>query len=607
MINSFFIKTVKGRIHGKRGFSLVETLVAVSVFVIIALSAYKGYVIILQGVSQIRLKNTAATIANEQFEIIRNLPYVDVGIVGGLPSGKIPHTKTVVVGSASYEVTTIIRNIDDPFDGVIGGDPNDLSPADNKLIEVQVSCINCKFEPLTFTSRVAPKSLETTGNNGALFIQVFNANGEPVQGADIHIENNKATTTIVIDEVSDANGMLQIVDAPPGNEAYEISVTKDGYSSAQTYEIGDPQNPVPDTPHANVVTGQVTQVSFAIDELSDVSVSTKSPTCAPISNGSFSMKGSKMIGLDTYKYDEDHTTNASGNLNLSNIEWDTYEIVLAEAGYDLAGSNPILPLAVNPGTNQQVELILTPSEPDALLVRVKDGTTDLPLSDATVTLTKDGDESVLITGRGFLDQTDWSGGAGQSEYSDNTRFFSSDGNIEINNPSGAMKLVDFAGEYITSGELTSSTFDTGTTTNFHTFEWIPGGQPIAVGNESVRFQVATNLENNATSTWSFVGPDGLGSSYFTSPGESFSGIHNGDRYVRYKALLQTAAATSTPTVSNISFTFSSDCAPSGQVLFTNLVAGEYELKINKPGFQEFSIPDLVISKSWQAYDVTLNP
>ena len=187
------------------------------------------------------------------------------------------------------------------------------------------------------------------------------------------------------------------------------------------------------------------------------------------------------------------------------------------------------------------------------------------------------------------------------------RFFNSDGNVEINNPSGAMKLVQFAGEYVGYGELTSSIFDTGTTTNFHTLDWIPGGQPINVGDESVRFQVSTNLENTATSTWTFVGPDGTNGTYFTSSGESFNSTHNGDRYARYKTYLQTASSTSTPTVSNISFTFSSDCSPSGQILFTGLATGEYDLKIEKPGFQPFIVEGILIGGAWSAYDVTLNP
>lgn len=61
----------------------------------------------------------------------------------------------------------------------------------------------------------------------------------------MHIENNVATTSIVIDDTTNNDGYVQIIDAPPGINAYEISVSKPGYSSERTYMIGDVANPNP--------------------------------------------------------------------------------------------------------------------------------------------------------------------------------------------------------------------------------------------------------------------------------------------------------------------------------------------------------------------------
>ena len=601
IINSQFLK------FNKKGFSLVETIIAVAVFLIISMGVYKGYVVVLQGVQISKTKQAALNVASEQIEIIHNLPYVDVGIVDGLPDGVIPHIQNINSSGINFIVTTTIRNIDDPFDGVIGGTPNDTSPADNKLVEIEVECEGCNVDPIKLVTRISPQGLENTGDNGALFVQVLDANGLPIEGADIHIENNQLENILSIDDVTDVNGFLQIVDAPTGTEAYEITVTKNGFSTEQTYTSGSLVNPIPDKPHANVVTGQVTQITFSIDELSDLLISTRRDTCSPVGYVDFDLIGSKTIGYGVKKYDKSHTTNSSGNLSLYGMEWDNYVFNLIDATYSLAGSNPIVLFDLPPASNQSVDLIVSEKDPKMLLIRVKDGVTDLPLSGAKVTLEKGADKEVLYTGRGFLNQTDWSGGAGQDDFSNSTRYLSQDGNIETLNPAGDIQLVNLGGTYINSGELVSSTFDTGTTTNFQTLNWVPADPPIESGENPLKFQVATNLENSATSTWSFVGPDGTSGSYFTSSGDSFSSVHNGDRYIRYKAYFSTESSSYTPVLSDLFFTFSSDCTPSGQVFFKGLQTGTYTITVEKSGYTTFTQGNISVTSDWQDFDITLNP
>lgn len=591
-----------------RGFGLLETLIAVTIFTVVAFSAYQGFLKVLEGARVVKIKTASTNLANEQFEIIRNLPYNDVGIVGGLPEGKIPRTQDLKRAGLDFTVTTTIRNYDDPFDGTIGGEPNDLSPADNKLVEVEIACNGCgaNTDPIIYSTRVAPKHLEISGNNGALFVQVLDADGEPIQGASVHVENNQGTSTITIDDTTNNQGMLQIIDAPPGTEAYEITVSKAGFSSDRTYAIGDPENPVPDKPHANVATGTVTQVSFAIDELSDLNISSRRANCTPVGDIGFILRGSKTIGLEVYKYDVDHTTSGSGALSLTGLEWDTYTFSITDSTFELAGSNTILPLNLNPGTEQNVDLIVAEKDPNAFLVKVRDGATSLPLSGAEVYIDSGTASSTLETGRGFIDQTDWSGGPGQTIYTNENQFAGSDGNIEYTTTPGLIELAQFGGQYLPSGELESSTFDTGTTTNFHTLDWVPGSQPAETGAESVRFQVATSI-NQVPASWVFVGPDGTSGSYFTSSGQSFNAIHNGDRYLRYKAYLSTADTNFSPAVSDVSFNFSTDCLPSGQTFFSGLGAGEYDITVSKDGYQQFFQEDYLISTPWQELEVILNP
>jgi prepilin-type N-terminal cleavage/methylation domain-containing protein len=389
----------------RRGFTLVETLVGVAVFVLIAASVYQAYAVLINSVRVARLKTTATALATEQFEIMRNLAYGDVGIVNGVPSGKIPHTQTLVRDGTSFSVVTAIRNIDDPFDGTIGGNPNDLSPADYKLAEVDISCPSAaNFRTLEFTTTIAPRALESASTNGSLFVQAFDASGLPVAGADVHIENNQVFPKLVIDDVTNNAGLLQIVDVPPGVEAYEITVSKLGYSTDKTYKTGAPGNPNPIKPHATVVKQKLTQLGFPIDRTSTLNISSVQNNCSAVPNVTFALSGSKLIGTNpnVLKYSSTQTTDGFGGKVMSGLEWDAYNLALSDSSYDLAGTIPLLPLALNANSSQDLKLIVAPKVPDSLLVTVKDASTKLPLSGANVELQKTGYDVTVATGQGQI-------------------------------------------------------------------------------------------------------------------------------------------------------------------------------------------------------------
>jgi hypothetical protein len=119
----------------------------------------------------------------------------------------------------------------------------------------------------------------------------------------------------------------------------------------------------------------------------------------------------------------------------------------------------------------------------------------------------------------------------------------------------------------------------------------------------VRFQIATNNDNL---TWNFVGPDGSAGTYYTLANQNISISNNGNRYLRYKVFLQTASPILTPTVADVSFTFTSSCVPPGQVFFTGLDSGDYAITVSKSGYQPFT-DTFNVSSSWQQREVVLSP
>lgn len=590
-----------------KGFTLVETLVGVAVFVVVATATYQAYVSLFQLINLNQTKIVALNLANEQFEIIRNLPYSSVGIPGGIPNGVIPHEQAVTRSNIQFVVTTTIRNVDLPFDGQIGSTTKpDLSPADNKSVDVDIDCASCKnFKTVSLSTRVAPKNLETSSTNGALLIKVFDSNGVPVSGADVHIVNSMATSTIVIDDVTDVDGILTVVDAPPGVNAYKITVSKAGYSTDRTYTPGVGGNTTPTKPDATVIIQQLTQVSFSIDKLSTLSFNSVTPACTVVPSMDFSLKGEKMIGSDIYKFFQNLSTNGSGTLSSTTMEWDSYTVNGIDGAYDIIGINPLNPIIVGPDVNQSVSLIVQPKNPRTLLVTVKDASTQLPITGATVDVTYNSYNNTQITGRGFTIQSDWSGGDGQVQYTETDRYFSDDGSVDVNSPAGELKLKNAFGSYNANGVLQSSTIDTGSPSNFYNFAWTPTDQPVTTGVNSVKFQIATNA-SSTPDEWIFKGPDGTVSTYYTSPNTPINAIHNGDRYLRYKAYLSTQSSTSTPNVSDVSFTVTSSCTPPGQVVFSGLSDNTYTVSVSKSGYTTSSV-DVSMDDNWKEQIIILSP
>lgn len=591
------------------GFTLIESVVAVAVFAVVAVGVYQSYLRVADIIRNSRAKVAAAAVLNDDVELVRNLPYQDVGISGGLPSGKLARNAAVSRSGFDFALTRTIRSIDDPFDGTIGGTPGDTAPADYKLAEIEINCTNCRnFKSFTRTTTVAPKNLEISSGGGALFVRVLDANGIGVPQAMVHIENKKLTPNLIIDELTNNQGILQLVDVPRSVGGYNTAATKAGYSADQTYPPGGSDNPNPVKADSTVLAGEVTQVTLAIDRVSAINLTTTNQVCAIVPNVAFRVDGSKLIGTnpDTLKYSLTSATDVNGAKTLSGLEWDVYNFTVTDAGYDLSGSIPILPVNLPPNATQDLKLLVSAKVPRSLLVTVKDAATGLPITGANVRLEKTGYLSEATTGRGAILQTDWSGGDGQINFIDPARYFGSDGNIEAaSGPGGELKLRRVSGDYVSSGWLESSTFDTGSASDFHNISWQPQDQPPETGPDAVKFQAASSNTNSEGTVWNFVGPDGTPASHYTLANTDLSN-HSGKRYLRYKVFLSTADSQKTPNVSDISFTFTSSCVPPGQVFFDGLAGGTYTLTVTRAGYYTWQNTDIQITSSFQSQEVLMS-
>ena len=101
----------------------------------------------------------------------------------------------------------------------------------------------------------------------------------------------------------------------------------------------------------------------------------------------------------------------------------------------------------------------------------------------------------------------------------------------------------------TSGNVESSTFDTGGNATYTTLSWLPTRFHPSVGSDPLKFQLATS--KSSTGPWTYVGPDGTASTYYTTSGQAISPVHNGNRYARYKVFFNSADNSVTPYLNNV--------------------------------------------------------
>ena len=304
--------------HTRRGTSLIDLIISMAIIAVLFGGVYLVYFSIVTAIANIGVRNAAATAISQEIETIRNLPYDSVGTVNGIPAGVIPQSQNLTVGQYTFVLQTTVRNIDDPFDGVLGGTPNDTAPADYKLVEVQASCPTCatNFIPAEITTTVAPKDLESATQNGSLFIDVDDANGIGVPEATVHVVNASVTPSIDLFDTTNASGVLQLVGVPTSTRGYQITVTKDGYSTDQTYPLGGAGNPNPTEINATIAQQTVTNATFSIDRESTITITTSDNRCQIIPGEPFTIAGTKIIGTapTVLKFSTSSATGGGGTL-----------------------------------------------------------------------------------------------------------------------------------------------------------------------------------------------------------------------------------------------------------------------------------------------------
>lgn len=266
-MNSCFSKNNKG-------FGLIEILVSVLIISSLTVAVFSLIIQSIRVTASNKHTLAANTLVNQRMEYIRSLPYDDVGTISGVVPGLVSDSENINFNSGAFILNTYINYVDDPFDGLDLGAPNDSIPNDYKIVRV-VAVWDGLYgnDSVTAYTNIAPRGIETALEGGTLSISVHDASGHPVENALVDIINNNVVPTININnDLTNSSGLLSYFGAPESIESYEILVTKPGYSIDATYPR-TATNTNPSKPHSTVLEYLRTDISFAIDLLSDLDIS----------------------------------------------------------------------------------------------------------------------------------------------------------------------------------------------------------------------------------------------------------------------------------------------------------------------------------------------
>lgn len=254
-----------------RGFSLVEVIIVVSITALVFTGLFASFQYSLKLINVSRAKLSAISIANDRMEYFRSLPYSDVGVVAGFPSGTIPQNSTTTLNNILFAEKVRVSYVDDPADGAGGADSNAIT-TDYKQIRLEYSwTMGGVPGSIVMVSNIVPRSIETSVGGGTVRINVLDHASQLLPGASVRVFNPVLGYDVT--SVTDVTGAALF--SVPAGSGYEVSVTGPigghVYSVDGTY-VATTSNPTPVVAPFAVLEADISTLTFQIGRVSDLLV-----------------------------------------------------------------------------------------------------------------------------------------------------------------------------------------------------------------------------------------------------------------------------------------------------------------------------------------------
>lgn len=259
------------------GLMLIELIVVSAISVVVFGALFVTFQFTLELVANTRAKLSALSLANDRMEYFRSLPYDDVGVVAGFPAGTIPQTSSLTLNDITFNERVLVDYVDDPSDNTAGIDDNTITTDYKQLRLVYQWEVNGEVKEVALTSYIVPRSIETNVGGGTARIVVLDADSAPLSGASVRLFNSSTTFPFERTVITNPSGMATF--AVPEDSGYQVEVSGvisgQQYSTSSTY-VATTTNENPVVGPFAVVEAGISTLTFLIDELSDLDVSTKS-------------------------------------------------------------------------------------------------------------------------------------------------------------------------------------------------------------------------------------------------------------------------------------------------------------------------------------------
>lgn len=240
----------------KHGFTVLELLISTAVVALIITSIFGLFVSMVRSSVIAKRQAVASTLATNQMEYLKSLPYDSLAVAGGsiYSTSPLPATTTQRIDGVTYKITSSINYVDDSYDGC-GSYPTqqlkqqycrnypppasapavDSNPRDYKVVHVSVTD-KTNLNLADVDTQISAKVSETASTTGALFVYVIDDNGNPVSGASVRVQNSTVAPAVDLSDNTDGNGIAILYGLPvdTNNFDYQITASKTGYSSLVT-------------------------------------------------------------------------------------------------------------------------------------------------------------------------------------------------------------------------------------------------------------------------------------------------------------------------------------------------------------------------------------
>lgn len=213
--------------RGQYGFGLIEIVVGMTLFAVMALSFAATTGAALKTYQASRARTIADEIATEMVEEARRVAYDDLGTVSGNPPGVLAATQTVARAGFDFTVNTRVTYVDDQ---IPGGFP---TGANYKRLRVTITYPGATNPVANLETLVAPSTQPSLSKAVAKVTVVDYALNVPVLGATVNLTLGPSAPR---SDSTDAAGLVVFAALDPNpltgpTSHYELRTTASGYAT----------------------------------------------------------------------------------------------------------------------------------------------------------------------------------------------------------------------------------------------------------------------------------------------------------------------------------------------------------------------------------------